>query len=168
MFRAIIFPPTPNDIKWITNYFFERIPLDFCFGIFHEEPFYLLDSKIKFVNGYKIGMGRYEDYTNWYEIPPIDEDIIKSIPLEEFLSFEMMAFRWHRKLPDQPIFEPNDVISHFRDLYSKHLRYWNWVLDFHKINLVIDITIPHSGYDNFIYSLCKVKNIRFLCGLSWI
>ena len=149
VFRGIIFWPTPYCDQWLLSSLFQKIDFDCCFCIGDRQIF---NDKIKYLDYNKIVAGEYEPYVNWHEIPPLDEAIVMQIPFEKSLSFRTID---HGSNPD----------FSFRqawNLYYRHLRYWNWFLSAYKINLVIEHFVPHLDFDNIIYSLCKLKNVKFL------
>jgi hypothetical protein len=50
--------------------------------------------------------------------------------------------------------------SNRRNLYLRHLRFWNHIITSRKINLFIGSNIPHEVYDYVIYGLCQNYGIR--------
>lgn len=60
--------------------------------------------------------------------------------------------------------EPSQLFSFEERLqrYYSHVRYWNHIIDTHKVDCFIGINYPHETYDYVIYSLCKAKGIKTL------
>lgn len=48
------------------------------------------------------------------------------------------------------------------DLYNFYLRYWNTVIETHRVNLFISANVPHEIFDYVIYELCKLKKIPII------
>ena len=48
------------------------------------------------------------------------------------------------------------------DLYIKHIRYWNYILDRDEIGMAYFVVAPHACWEYAIYALCKVKGIPTL------
>ncbi len=164
MFRAIIISfMEPYRDQWILNDLYPKMNLDYCLCVGDQQ---IPNDKINYLDGNKVIAGEYESYVDWHEIPPLDEDVIESVSFEDVLSFGMIIFRWNDRSANQSFVEESNFFDYFYNLYFKHLRYWNWFLDTHKINLVVEFSVPHIAFDNFVYSLCKLKNIKFL-SLSW-
>lgn len=45
------------------------------------------------------------------------------------------------------------------EMYYYYLRYWNTVIEAHRVNLFISANVPHEIFDYVIYGLCKLKKI---------
>lgn len=49
-----------------------------------------------------------------------------------------------------------------KDMYLKHLRYWNHIIESRKLDLYVSYSVPHMVYDYVLYCLCRLKNIPIL------
>lgn len=48
------------------------------------------------------------------------------------------------------------------EMYYFFLRYWNTVIETHRVNLLISANVPHEIYDYVIYGLCQLKKIPII------
>lgn len=113
----------------------------------------------------RVNLGIQVDHHNFWEVlwgkypspehtwKPLDEGLIQSLSSCESYVLRMMDRMdpLHSKSYD---FRKN--------LYLKHLQYWNNFLDSKKITHFIAINVPHEMQDFIIYSLCKHKHITTL------
>src|SRR5271157_4640215 len=49
--------------------------------------------------------------------------------------------------------------QHRLEMYTKHVRFWNHILDEKHIDFVLLTVVPHEVYANVIFALCKLKGI---------
>lgn len=87
---------------------------------------------------------------------PLDSEILEKMRPYEYVALKMMD-----RFEDVAGLKYSKFDNRY-DLYLKQLRFWNDVIIKNKINLHLDITIPHEAYDYIIYGLCKVYNIPVL------
>jgi hypothetical protein len=82
------------------------------------------------------------------EIIPLDENLI-----EKMSGCETVTLRMMDRLPYNLSYDER------KELYLKHLRYWNHILNMKKIDLFLSSAPPHEVFDYIIYCLCKLKKI---------
>lgn len=83
-----------------------------------------------------------------------DEEELKIIA-----SFELTALKMMDRLdPDGESFPFTTRQYFFRDL----LGYWYSIVEEREIDLVISPSIPHRVFDYALYTICQIKNIKFL------
>lgn len=88
----------------------------------------------------------------FYDYPPIDQTLLKSISYYESEIYKMMD-----------AYYPSIDSFHERQcILNDALRLFNGMLLRNKIELFINFGIPHQIYDFIIYVLCKVKGISSL------
>lgn len=93
----------------------------------------------------------YGDYdVDWNLLEPLDEELIDSMRDCEAVVLKMMD-----RLETLKDYSYSDR----KELYLKHLRYWNDLIAKDKIDLFISSNVPHETSDFVCYSLCKLKNI---------
>ena len=98
----------------------------------------------------KLIVGDYGDF-DWSKIPPVDSILLDIMGDCERIFLKMCERNFSK------------ASYQFRkNLYIKHLRFWNFKLD-QNIDFAIFENIPHEGFDFIIYELCKRKSIKTLC-----
>ena len=97
----------------------------------------------------KLVRADYSDCVFYKDCPPLDTDLLLSMAEYESVILKML---------ERHSYTPRDFDSRVR-IYHKHLRYWNYMLDVAKIELVVFTNIPHEVWDYVLYCLCKKKNI---------
>lgn len=96
----------------------------------------------------------YSLFYNINEIPTVSREVLK-----QMLPYESMALKMGIRRSDHvPTCEYEDE----KRKYLQHVRFWNYVLDEYKINLIVTHCMPHSQGGYVIYGLAKIKNIPFL------
>jgi len=88
---------------------------------------------------------------DWDNLLPLDEELISKMAECETMVLKMMDRFETRKAY---------TYQERKDLYLKHLRFWNDLIVKKKINLFLASNIPHEVFDYVIYSLCKQKGIQ--------
>jgi hypothetical protein len=93
------------------------------------------------------------DYSNldWSKIPPVDSSLLDKMGNCERIFLKMSERNFS-----------NASYQFRKNLYIKHLRFWNYNLT-ERIDYAIFENIPHEGFDFIIYELCKIKCIKTLC-----
>jgi hypothetical protein len=91
----------------------------------------------------------------WYhlqDLTPLDGQLIeKMLPTEAIVMKQMDRLE---------IYDSQySSYSARRNLYMKHLRFWNHVLVLRRIDLFIGSNIPHEVYDFVILGLCRIYGI---------
>ena len=82
---------------------------------------------------------------------PLDGDV-----LEAMLPYKSMAMHIMMRTIHYDIYER----KYLEDVYYKHLKYWNELLDVRRINYVLFMCLPHHVGEYILYALCKVKDIK--------
>jgi len=94
----------------------------------------------------------YGDYgIDFNTLKPLDEEIVDSMRKCEAVVLKMMDRL--ETLKDYSYRER-------KELYLKHLRYWNDLVERKKIDFFLSSNVPHETSDFVCYSLCKLKNIQ--------
>lgn len=105
---------------------------------------FLIVSEI--INGY---------YPSGKELKPLDNEIINKMqPYESAIMRQMDRFEVYLKR--------RITYDERREIYYRHLRYWNNILMSEKFNFYIGANIPHDIYDYVIFGLCNVYKIKTL------
>jgi len=99
----------------------------------------------------KIQSGNYVD--DWSQITPLDEKLIDEMSYCETVVLRML---------DRNNLWLSMKYEQRKQIYLKHLRYWNHVLIKKDINLCLFTGIPHGSFDYVIYELCKYHNVPVL------
>lgn len=98
--------------------------------------------------------GKYDNYEEYKKSYPVDDRI-----LYQMMEYEMQVF-WMMERGQGGSFE-----QRWRNYYCKHVRFWNYVLDSMKIDVVISPVVSHEIVDYIIYVLCKAKKIKYISAL---
>lgn len=97
---------------------------------------------------------RYNEYIDLDKLPPLSQQL-----LEDLLPYESMSIKLGLRGCNFPIVEYEEEKRN----YHKHVRFWNWVFETHKINFVYFDEFPHNLASEYvIYALAKVKKIPVL------
>lgn len=88
---------------------------------------------------------------NWNNVKPLSKDIIEKMSFCEAETLKM----YERIKSLKP-----SIYQNRKKHYMNTLRYFNDLLDKKSIDVFIRYSVPHMGYDNVIYHLCKLKGIR--------
>jgi hypothetical protein len=102
-------------------------------------------------------VGKYSKYVNelGLELKPLDTTVLSKIRLF-FSEIMMIQRRFEERIPLR-------ISSKLEDHYlltMEHLLFWNSFLDSQSIDVAIFSDVPHEGYDNILYELCKIKGIK--------
>lgn len=93
----------------------------------------------------------YGDYdVDWNSLEPLGEELVDSMRGCEAVVLKMM---------DRLETLKGYSYRERKDLYLKHLRYWNDLFVRGKLDLMISSNVPHETSDFVCYSLCKLKKI---------
>ena len=130
--------------------------IDYCLAAIN--PYYnsmpIEDDRIDTVNTLPSGDDEYFTVCDLNELPAVDREL-----LEAMLPYESMALKMGvRRSFCYPIAEYEDEKSK----YLQHLRFWNYMLESHKINFVLFACTPHSQGMYVVYGLARVKGIPLL------
>lgn len=98
-----------------------------------------------------IGCGFPEDIDYRFSF---DEDFMKSISYEKFLAIKMM---------DRLDLGRNSFSFANREIFfNRLLKYWMNIVETYNITMVISPSIPHRIFDYILYTVAKLKNIKFV------
>lgn len=103
-------------------------------------------TQATFYNVLDLTSGDYN--VDWDKIIPLDEGLIEKMNDCEVVVLKMMDRLFYDLSYDER-----------KNLYFKHLRYWNHVINENEINLFLSSNVPHEVYDYIIYCLCKLYEI---------
>lgn len=104
-------------------------------------------SDLRFKGEYRI---------NPSEIIPLELPLLKLMEPYRSIAYDMMDRFVYFKEEYNPEFNKADFR---RDLFIKHLTYWNSTIINNSIDFVIFDAIPHKVFDWILYGLCLVKKI---------
>ncbi len=97
----------------------------------------------------------FGNYSFHEQLLPLDTDIIKKMtPFEPAIMRQMDRFEVYLKRAF--------TYDERKEIYYKHLKFWNHIFLKTKIDLFISSNIPHDIYDYVIYSLCKIYHVKSL------
>jgi hypothetical protein len=140
----------PNTIPIIQKILSELKVGSFVYTYHYKRPdFGRFNSRATLINWQKITFfGDYDIDSN--KLEPLDEEIVDSMRGCEAVVLKMMDRL--ETLKDYSYRER-------KELYLKHLRYWNGSFARKKIDLFISSNVPHETSDFVCYCLCKLKKI---------
>lgn len=98
-------------------------------------------------------LGRYATYEKVFDLnqlPALGKNLLKKMA-----PYESMAIKLGMRKTNFPIVNYEDEKRN----YHKHLRFWNYVFEHYKINVVFFEEFPHVPYTYVIYCLALVKGI---------
>jgi hypothetical protein len=127
------------------------------FGVKFCEYYYEVPNKISDAcdahgtHHLNIQKGNYVD--DWNQITPLNEQLIEGMSYCETVVLRML---------DRNNLWLSMEYEQRKQLYYKHLRYWNHVLVKKHINLCLFTGIPHGSFDYVIYELCKYHQVPVL------
>lgn len=95
---------------------------------------------------------RYDEICDLNELIPLDRDILEKMQPYESLAMKMLVRNMER-----------DVYTYeeCKELYLRHLRFWNHIFVTNNINYVVQVCVPHHCHDYVIYALAKIHK----CGI---
>lgn len=99
----------------------------------------------------KIQSGDYVD--DWNQITPLDEALIDGMSYCEAVVLRM--------LDRYDLWSPLGYEQR-KQLYLKHLRYWNHVVVTKRLDLCLFTGIPHGVFDYVLYEVCKYHRVPVL------
>ena len=101
--------------------------------------------------------GKRYEFMKDKDLPVLDTKILDELRWCEALYYPM--------LDRSEVDSLKTVTYHQRKRYYENdLRCMMWILENHKIDLVIFSTIPHISFDYALYGLCKAKDIPVVIG----
>lgn len=118
-------------------------------------------EKITYIETKSYGRECYAGCESLEKMAPLSETIIKSM-----LPYESMAIRLGIRRTNIPAFE----YERERYRYMRALRFWNHILDSHKINMCFFKNVPHFQGAYIVYALAKIKGIsvKMLCDTCFV
>lgn len=81
---------------------------------------------------------------------PVDGDI-----LEAMLPYKSMAMHIMMRMVNYDVYDRR----YLENIYYRHLKYWNEILEKNHISCVLFMITPHHVGEYILYALCKIKNI---------
>jgi hypothetical protein len=98
------------------------------------------------------------DYrVDWNRLRPLDEELLTKLAGVETV-FLKMADRLEQAYPQS--------YQQRKNLYLKHVRYWNHVLAEEQIDFYLGLNVPHETWDFVLYSLCRLHEIPTVFGFQ--
>jgi hypothetical protein len=98
-----------------------------------------------------------EYHADWNRLRPLDEELLSRLSGAEAV-FLKMCDRLEQAFPQS--------YQQRKNLYLKHVRYWNHVLLEEKIDFYLGLNVPHETWDFVVYSLCKLHGIPAIFGFQ--
>lgn len=105
------------------------------------------------LKGTSFYFGRYEEICDIENLPSVPlniwEDMLKY--KDNVLNMTMRPFNAH-------------IYNYFEMdiIYSRAVRFWNYILDTDKIDMCFMTVAPHTPWEYVLYALCKIKKIPTL------
>lgn len=90
---------------------------------------------------------RYEEYYDFNDLQPLSKEILEAMRPYESTAIQMLIRNFERDVY---------TFDEAKQLYLKHLRFWNHVFLTEQINMVFYHNIPHHCHDYVIYCLALV------------
>ncbi|MDP7477524.1 MAG: hypothetical protein QF442_03690 [Candidatus Peribacteraceae bacterium] len=132
----------------------QKFPFEFCANLGDKRCTYPDISKGNqpWFNSSNTRYGLYKD-TDPETLLPLDEELVNRMHHCEDVFINMVQRHEYAR-----------TVSHEKrkQVYLRHLRFWNDFLESNAINLVLASTLPHEIPDHIIYCLCKDKKIPFI------
>lgn len=128
--------------------------IDFCLTDYlpwTEAPTY--DERIVPVDHTPSGNDEYSKICDINELPAVSKEL-----MERMLPYESMAIHIGMRRFNYPTIEYEEE----KRKYLQHLRYWNYMFEKYRINLIVTHCIPHSQGKYVVYGLARVKGIPML------
>lgn len=138
-------------IDFVSRYL-EKYDVKYCEyigALTDKAPIIPAGTSLKILHFRDIAKGKYPIEDKF--LLPLDKKL-----LEDMACCETVVLRMIDRL--EPYLGKLDY-NQRKQLYLKHLRYWNHVIVSSKIEFFLSSNIPHEVYDYVIYSLCKYYNI---------
>ena len=105
------------------------------------------DKLVRLINYDICEHNRYEELVDFNDLIPLSRELLESMKPYESTAIQMLIRNFER-----------DVYTYdeAKQLYLKHLRFWNHIFVTEKLNMVCFNNIPHHCHDYVIYSLALV------------
>lgn len=123
--------------------------IDYLFFVSETEYSSQRDLKVINFNHNDFLYGNFYDSINLSSFPPIEQFILDDLSMHEH-NFISMIKR----------FRPNSTYEANYQEYLSTIRFWNYYIVEFKIDSLVSLVVPHSGFDYVIYVLCKYYNIQ--------
>lgn len=137
----------------VTKKIFNEFNVNYANIVYHTERIDGLKAKTIDWTDYDQLVRKKQSPLNQNELTPLDQELITAMS-----NCERVALKMLERLESSRYYGYQKGVN----LYYLYLRYWNHIIEKHKINLFLSANIPHEGYDYVIYELCKLKNIPVL------
>lgn len=109
---------------------------------------------IKFLEHKRLKKFGFFNKIDWNDIPPLSQEIVTKMKYAESETMKMYERIHHIK--------PSLYETRYKHYYQS-LRLFNYLLDNWGVDVCIRYSVPHMGYDNVLYHLCKIKGIPTYC-----
>ncbi len=105
----------------------------------------------------KAVVGDYEhcDFIKPECYKPLDDET-----LDAMAPYLLQLMKMQQRFETQEQFRMPNTMIHHETLLMKNIEFWNNFLDCQEIDYVLFNQVPHEVYDNIIYYLCKIKQIK--------
>lgn len=105
------------------------------------------DKLVRLINYDICEHNRYEELVDFNDLIPLSRELLESMKPYESTAIQMLIRNFER-----------DVYTYdeAKQLYLKHLRFWNHIFVTEKLNMVCFNNIPHHCHDYVIYCLALV------------
>lgn len=130
-----------NDLLQLLN-------VDNCCYLYEDRSDYREDIGFYPIYLYE-GLSYYRSAVITHEL---DDEILKAMRPYEPVAMDIIN-RWRRSLTVK------DSYLELKEIYIILLRFWNNLIQEHKINLAIITIMPHIPQEYIVYALCKVYSI---------
>lgn len=90
---------------------------------------------------------RYDEIVDFNDLIPLSREILEAMRPYEATALQMLVRNFERDVY---------TFDEAKQLYLKHLRFWNHIFVTEQINMVCFNNIPHHCHDYVIYSLAKI------------
>ncbi len=98
------------------------------------------------------------DFFSDKEYLPLDDEV-----LDKMAPYLLEIIRTKQRKVKEPLYRLPDTLDYHYEMLVKEIAFWNNFLEWGKINYVVLANVPHQGYDNVIYWLCKIKGVKLVC-----
>lgn len=131
----------------------KRLPFDRCVLINKDNDGQDIYNSEKYlcVNYDICAHDKYEEVYDFNEMLPLDRGIMEAMRV-----YEPMAVMTLMRMYEVSFFHYAEA----KQIYLRHLRFWNHIFENEKIGYVVITEVPHHAHDYIIYALAKIKGIK--------
>ncbi|MCX6809785.1 MAG: hypothetical protein NTZ65_03515 [Candidatus Berkelbacteria bacterium] len=114
----------------------------------------------KIIENLPVKEAQFVEYRSLLQLEKSLGDPNDLIPLDEELITKMAnCERMVLKMMDRMEVDRRYSYRERQKMYYFYLRYWNTIIETHRVNLFVSSNVPHEIFDYVIYELCKLKKI---------